>query len=395
MTSPQIGKRCKGILVLSLTVLLVISGLLAYSLGNLIHEKASPKLKFAEKTLFLNNNSLIQGPYITSLSSIQSNLSSPSSYYLSPINQELYLMSGNDSPVILVNTTNDLISSILPGYFGSGSIAFDTRNNISYIPIGNKTIALNRGNGIVTNLSLPLTTYELMYDRYNNEFYAIGVINLTTTYYNVYALSDSFKILKMIYVGANTGPMAYNSYNHYVYAANSFSDSVTVISPNDTIVTNVSVGFIPSGLAVDPYNGWVYVANTGENNLSVINSHFKTASFRLTGAGSPSSVAFDTKFGMAAVCFFTGEMAILNGTHSIGVIPIGQNPSDAVFDSVNGQIYVGGASPASVTIVMLTFTKGTFSATTFAVALLLTCLIIVDVAVIIWLRLLRKRPPSA
>ena len=395
LSNTKPGKRSNSILALLLSILVVLSGLLAYSLGNLVNEKSSARLEFAGKTLFLSNNTLIQGLYNPVSSTIQANLSSPDFYYLSPLNQVMYLMSGEGSPVFLMNTTTDRISSTLPDTVGSVCIAFDTRDNISYIPIGNVAIALDRGNNIIKNVSLPLTTYKLMYDHYNNEFYAVGAINLTTNNYRIYALSDSFKILKMIYIGAGTQNMVYDSFNHYVYCVNSFSDSVTVISPSDTIVTNVSVGFFPVQLAADPYNGWVYVANTGEDNVSVKGNNFKASSYRFRGAGIPNSVAFDTNLGLAAIGYSSGDMVILNGTNSIGTMRIGQNPYDAVFDSSNGQIYVGCASPATVSILQLILNKSQYTVTAYSETWFLTSLSIVDVAVILWLRFLRKTPPAA
>lgn len=389
----ELGENTKKLIALTITLLVILSGAFAFALVKRIREKTTLRLVSNESTLILRNNTLVNGVYTPPSNSTQENYSAPGFCYISPINHEIYFMGGRVIHALVMNTTTNLITSTLPANEQAASIAFDTKTNVSYIPIGNYTIALDRSNRVIGNISLPLTSYMLLYDKFNNEFYASSVINYTTSNYNISALNSSFDVIKTIYTGASTEWMAYNSYNHFVYAVNDFSDSVTVIAPNNTIVTNVSVGFLPNHLTVDPYNGWVYVANTGEYNVSVITNDFKTYSSGLLDAGTPDTVTFDTQSGLMAVGYLNGVMMVLDGTHYVGKLQIGKVPDDAVYNPPNGRIYVECASPATVSIVQLGTKEVPISAQGLLVVLLLAVLIAVDAAMIVRLRLFRKKPP--
>ena len=70
-------------------------------------------------------------------------------------------------------------------------------------------------------------------------------------------------------VGSAPTALAFDPGNGYVYAANSNSSSISVLS-GDSVVATVGVGSEPSALAYDPANGYVYVSNTNSSTVSVI-----------------------------------------------------------------------------------------------------------------------------
>lgn len=78
----------------------------------------------------------------------------------------------------------------------------------------------------------------------------------------------------MIPVGANPTAVAAPPKRNFVYVANSFDDTVSIIDTVDQrVIGTISVGHQPSGLAVDTsYNDGdvVYVTNYQDRSLSVI-----------------------------------------------------------------------------------------------------------------------------
>jgi YVTN family beta-propeller protein len=54
------------------------------------------------------------------------------------------------------------------------------------------------------------------------------------------------------------------------FVANSNSDTVSVIGPDDSTVATITVGIAPMDIKYDKYTNLVYVANSGSNNISVI-----------------------------------------------------------------------------------------------------------------------------
>ena len=337
--------------VLCLSVLLLFTAVAAYSLAGQLHARKISELSYSENTLFLNNNTLLSGNYPNAPSF--PGLTPPAFLYLSPINNELYITGGKGYPILILNTSTNLLTGSLPTFLGSGSVAFDTRNNITYIPTGSNVTTVSSDNKIIANISMPFSTFMVSYDPFNNEFYATTPMNSTSSYNRVYALNSSLDIIKQVYVSFEPANFAYNSFNHFIYVVNSHSGTVTVISPNDTIVRNVTVGFGPDRIAVDPADGTVYVANMGENNISIITSNFNVSSVAFNSIGSPTSVAYDAAAGVAVVGYYGGEMKVLKGNNVVGTVRFGGMPNSAVYDAHSQSIYVGFPASDTVSIVQL------------------------------------------
>lgn len=71
--------------------------------------------------------------------------------------------------------------------------------------------------------------------------------------------------------GSGTIEVAVNPKTNTIYAANLFSDTVSVISGRtSTVVATVPVGVGPSGVAANPKTGNVYVTNLIDNTVSVL-----------------------------------------------------------------------------------------------------------------------------
>ena len=68
-------------------------------------------------------------------------------------------------------------------------------------------------------------------------------------------------------VGSNPFTAIYDPGNGYVYATNSGSATVSVIS-GTSVIANLSVGNDPSAAIYDPGNGYIYVVNSGSFTVS-------------------------------------------------------------------------------------------------------------------------------
>ena len=116
---------------------------------------------------------------------------------------------------------------------------------------------------------------------------------------------------------ANPGPecIAYNPSNGYIYVANSYSDTVSVIdSATNKVIAKIPVGSlsVPIGVAYNPSNGYIYVTDWGSNTVSVIDSA-------------------------------TNKV--------IAKIPVGYGPRGVAYDPSNGYIYVANSDSGTVSII--------------------------------------------
>jgi len=67
--------------------------------------------------------------------------------------------------------------------------------------------------------------------------------------------------------------IAYDSSNGYIYVANFFSSTVSVINgATNTVIATIPVGSMPAGVAYDPSNGYIYVTNYGSGTVSIIST---------------------------------------------------------------------------------------------------------------------------
>jgi YVTN family beta-propeller protein len=74
-----------------------------------------------------------------------------------------------------------------------------------------------------------------------------------------------------ITVGDHPDGIAVTPNGSYVYVANAYDDTVSVIQTSDnTVVDTITVGDHPDGIAVTPNGSYVYVANAYDDTVSVI-----------------------------------------------------------------------------------------------------------------------------
>lgn len=177
--------------------------------------------------------------------------------------------------VVMNTTTNKIVKSIDVGEGASGAV-FDPENNEVYVTaiFADMVYVINdTNNKVITTMNdcfssgcvdapiaeaLNLANDELYVANYNDN--AVAVFNCATN-----------KFVKQVDVGMNPDGAAYDPSNTSVYVANSFGNSLSVISSKNKVTGQVKVGSQPYGLAYDAQNNEIYVANFGADTVSAIN----------------------------------------------------------------------------------------------------------------------------
>ncbi|MHB8396882.1 MAG: YncE family protein [Thermoplasmataceae archaeon] len=350
----------RGKLVLSvLLILTVISA--SISVFELLPRNVT-ELQYSEKTLFLGNDTLLNGNYPIH------NFTNPPAYlYLSPFNHELYIHSYNvtyNQTFVMNTTTQQIVQELdFPKSWAWYEFDFNAGNGVTYVPYdsynGSKgMLELDKNNHIVAHVSTPYVYSSITYDPYNSELYAYrGIAENNISESQLVTLNSSFYPQKEIYFTPQNAMLEYNPVNHLMYSLNGNSNTITVVAPNDSILKNVTVGSLPDGIALDPSSGSVYTANVFNisevtSNLSVIDS----TNFPIYQLGGiEAGIAFDSASHVAVVGLGIGELAVMQGARNlIGYVKVGEVPNNAVYDPYNHQVYVANFDSSSISILNIT-----------------------------------------
>jgi len=124
---------------------------------------------------------------------------------------------------------------------------------------------------------------------------------------------------------------------------------------NNTLIASINVGAYPEGLAYDPSNGYIYVANSWSNTVSVINGANNTVIASIAVGSSPFGVAYDPSNGYLYVDEGV-NLTVINGATNkiISVINVGSGgwPSTIMaYDASNGYLYVSNFILGTVSII--------------------------------------------
>lgn len=298
---------------------------------------------------------------------------------------------------VISGSTNRVIANIsIPGT-NYGPLTYDRSNGDLYAETSTEAglpgppsywtnISVISGGTNTVIATIPLGAYSvgLAYDDENGDLYA----NSGWTG-NVSVISGSTNsVIKNV-----TGPYgvtpppspAVDPANGNVYVPVTVTSSggrpvfgLTVISgATNTLIANISLGYsYPVTPVYDPGNGDFYVSYLGVcNNVTVVSSLSNSVLSKLTLPGGNETYPAvydggdgDLYFAMAAwppIPISTNVSVVSGSTNTVlGTIDVGYGPSQPVYDSSNGELYVptGWSTPGHVIVIV---TAGSTGGTTF------------------------------
>ena len=142
--------------------------------------------------------------------------------------------------------------------------------------------------------------------------------------------------------------------------------SASTIRTLRTSITNNSYGGnTPSGIAYNPSNGYMYVANYYGNSVSVLSGTSIVTT--ISGLSNPQRIAYDPSNGCMYVTNNGGTtVSVISGTTIVATITVGSGPTEVAYNPGNGYMYVtnhdsGTVSVISGTTVMATISWGVLS----------------------------------
>ncbi|HEV2166293.1 MAG TPA: hypothetical protein VGS23_04880 [Thermoplasmata archaeon] len=153
-------------------------------------------------------------------------------------------------------------------------------------------------------------------------------------------------------VKVDTQPIGavYDAQNGYVYVANYYSNSVTVIN-GTTALTSVVVPSEPEGGGFDPTTGFVDIASYGGNSITFLNGTIDNGSVAV--GTHPYGAVYDAQDKEVYVPNFGSDnITLLRGTHTVGsvALPPGAGPVAVAYDAADSEVYVSDYALNSVSI---------------------------------------------
>src|ERR1041385_8262109 len=124
----------------------------------------------------------------------------------------------------------------------------------------------------------------------------------------------------------------------------------------DSVIGTITVGTGPYGAIYDPANGYIYTANVFSNSVSVIDGSTNTVIATITepAGQTPRELAFNSATGNIYVAdVYSNTVSIIDGKTSklLTTIPTGGSIVDGLaYDSSNGNVYAVNAGSGTVSV---------------------------------------------
>lgn len=215
--------------------------------------------------------------------------------------------------------------NVAPSIPGS-NVVFSQMSQIGTIDIGNHSSALAIDNQT-----------HLMYVALTSA--NVSVVNLTTN-----------KVQKSITIPSEANEVTYNPINHYIYAQNGQSSSMTLIDTTNDSVSTMSLGAYQFASVYDPENNLVYVTNSGSYVIGINLTNSVVAKIPVP---SQCGITYDPYNGFLYETGYNNYVYVLNpGNNSlVKTIQVGTTSRRAAFDPINNDIYVTNSGSNSVSVI--------------------------------------------
>ena len=334
-----------------------ISGLSGYQLFLGGEDPKTGKLYIPEFSFSNSNISVLD----TFSNSIVSNISLGPSFYATgeafdPSNDFLYVSSAAGW-IYGINTTSDAVASSIPLASHLGALALDTSNGDLFISTMGSSLNGNRTGFVMDGSTDTLLsgsfnagyeTTNMVYDSKNGNLYTGGFGSNNATVID----ASTRGLVASINAGSSVSAAGCDPSTGLVYIGLSGSPTIlpTILVINGTtIVKSIPINYSVSDIEYDPKNGFMYAAERTSSN-SVINGTNIINTFTLITA--PEGIAYDSLDGNLYVTYFgSANLSVISPSTGLttepGGVPIG-NPSNPLYDPLNGFVYVADNSNGTI-----------------------------------------------
>jgi YVTN family beta-propeller protein len=289
----------------------------------------------------------------------------PNSTVYDPFHGYVYVTNPNSSSVSIIQGSSDsLIKTVTTGALPEG-ITYDPMNHRVYVadlgyptnPPKHSAITIINGTNLEANISEESRPLAGTYDSANGWIYFANFAGSNVSVIKPTSANDT--LYESIAAGSEPFSATYDSGNGGVYVPNEGSANLTIVPT--AAVTNVSapgVGSSPRLPTVDAWNGYVYVPNYNNSTVSVISgatSTVVTPPLTLPSGSKPWSAVFNPINGRVYIADSgTGQVSIINGTKVVTNVSVGSTPRFALFNPAGANVYVFNSGATSISVISST-----------------------------------------
>ncbi len=308
----------------------------------------TPTFDPANDELYIPNDNSTPTPYfannvtaISGLDDLVANIDTGNDSYpltpvYDPVNHLLYVSDeatssfevNNDNVSVIDPATNTVEKQILVG-LGPTEGAYDPADGDIYVPDStadatdqtNVSIINGTSNTVIATITGLSTPTMPVYDPVNQEMYVVNVGTNNMSVLKGTSLIENISIEPASDGGVQFASPVVDPVNGEIYVPAEGYDSVTVVSPENVVIANLSGGsdFVGNEQPIyDPVNGFVYVPGTasdGSGVLYAINTASNTVTLEIPVAEDPVTPTFDPATDMIYVPGFdANNITIVNGS---------------------------------------------------------------------------------
>ncbi len=168
--------------------------------------------------------------------------------------------------------------------------------------------------------------------------------------------AHAFGVIGTVTVGDQPESLVYDSGKGEIFVQNHGADTISVISDrNNSVMATIPVGQYPAGMAYDSSKGEIFESDLGgvEGPPTVQVISDTNNSVVATISGAIWNMAYDSAKGEVFVSHYdTNDVWVISDSTNtvVASIPVGFEPTDLVYDSGRGEIWVNNGS-YSVTVI--------------------------------------------
>lgn len=255
----------------------------------------------------------------------------PASIVVDPENGMVYVTNSNSNNVTIISGSNSSsLGSISVGNYPDG-IAYNPVNHLIYVANSgshNVSVINTTTNKVVLSPQISYEPTGAAFDPFNgfidivntpNPWYGLTVITSSNYIVGAMTFVDSSSVL-----GVGGGSIVYDPADTNLYATIPETNQVQVVSSfrnTNLPAGKITVGQYPSGIAYDPLNNYVYVANSYSGTVSVITTGtFYNVTFIETGLPASMQWTVRTEGGFFSTKANTLALLLPNGTFNYTVV---------------------------------------------------------------------------
>lgn len=272
------------------------------------------------------------------------------------VTNRIYVVNNGSSNVAVIDGASNTLTSTVTVGNQPYAVALNPVTNRLYVTnFSSSTVTVIDGAKNVTSAVTAASRFAVAVNPVTDKIYlgsGSGVVNTLTV------IDGATNATSSVTTGTQPSAVAVNPVTNKIYAANSVSNTVTVIdAANSNATGTVTVGTSPNAVAVNTVTNRIYVANAGSNNVTVIDGATNATTTVTTGSNTAgftlSAVVVNPVTNKIYVSNQTGNsVTVIDGaTNATSTVSAGTSPRNMAVNSVTNKIYVGNTGSGNVTVI--------------------------------------------